>query len=83
MLSCKLEKWAMKGDGIMECTIKMIWDEDAHVWVAMADEIPPHGKRHHETSRNKPQILTNTRAIASAVAFLITTSYMRKKTTML
>lgn len=24
----------------MECTVKMIWDDEAHVWVAVADEIP-------------------------------------------
>jgi len=24
----------------MECTVKMIWDDEAHVWVATADEIP-------------------------------------------
>jgi len=24
----------------MECTVKMIWDDEAHVWIAIADEIP-------------------------------------------
>jgi len=24
----------------MECIVKMIWDDDAHVWVAVADDIP-------------------------------------------
>jgi len=24
----------------MECIVKMIWDEEAHVWVATADDIP-------------------------------------------
>ncbi|MCL2387292.1 MAG: DUF1902 domain-containing protein [Defluviitaleaceae bacterium] len=24
----------------MECTVKMIWDDEAHVWIATADEIP-------------------------------------------
>ena len=24
----------------MECIVKMIWDEEAHVWIAMSDDIP-------------------------------------------
>ena len=24
----------------MECTVKMTWDEEAHVWVATAEDIP-------------------------------------------
>lgn len=24
----------------MECIVKMLWDDEAHVWVATADEIP-------------------------------------------
>jgi len=24
----------------MECTVKMIWDDEAYVWIAMSDDIP-------------------------------------------
>ena len=24
----------------MDCTVKMLWDDEAHVWIAIADDIP-------------------------------------------